>query len=152
MERRRPLRMGLRVEVRDKDGNLVETREREGDLILDNFKDILAALLLPYFTWSIATGIGLTPFDKRASLVGLDGATWSVPIYGGHTLGTKDSTSICFTGLAGYDEIAAGGMGVDIGVGTSTVSPGAFLIFRDTFTPISVPAGGTISVTYTLSL
>jgi len=27
-----------------------------------------------------------------------------------------------------------------------------FLLFRDTFTPISVPAGGTISVTYTLTL
>jgi len=34
----------------------------------------------------------------------------------------------------------------------ATPEPHRIMLFRDTFTPVSVPAGGTISVTYTLTL
>jgi len=205
------LKVKLKIEVRDREGRLVGLREEVGDLILDNFRDILAALFTPDFSWGDGVGIGTIAFEKYASLVDLGGAARSVPTWGGVNIGTGDSRSISFTGLAGYDLVAGGAAGITIRIGTSTVSPtradyrlgaevaygvptqtvgvdyiswavsivleaaadiaeaglsmgcnyaavgGAyvlypFLLFRDTFTPISVPAGGTISVTYTISL
>jgi len=205
------LKVWLRIEVRDKWGKLVDIREKEGDLILDNFRDILAALLLPEFEWPTVTGVKLTPFEKYAALVDYGGTAYNVPLYGGRTVGTNINETIALTGVAGYDKVSAGLMGVRIRIGTSTVTPtrgdyklgaevasaipsqtigadyiswavsitlteaadiaeagmtlrcirslvGAamaiseFLLFRDTFTVVSVPAGGTISVTYTLSL
>jgi len=205
------LKAQLKIEVRDRKGRLIAVREKESDLILDNFRDVLAALLIPEFSWSDAVGVGTVPYARYASLVDMGGTARDVAVYGGVNIGTNDHQYIAFVALAGYDLIYAGAMGVRIRVGTSTVSPtrgdyrlgagvgegiptqtvGAdyiswavsivleeaadvaeaglsircyygtvggvfgwshFLLFRDTFTPISVPAGGTISVTYTLTL
>jgi len=205
------LKIKLKVEVRDKHGKLIETREKEGDLILDNFKEILAVLLSPYFLWSDVIGLNITGVEEYASLVDIGGTARSVPIMGVRTVGTSDDVTINFLGASGYDLIYGEAFGVLIEIGTSTVSPtrgdyklgakvkmgtptqtvgadyiswavslvldaaadiaeagltltclreavGAgvarhtFMLFRDTFTPISVPAGGTISVTYTLTL
>jgi len=211
VERNRPLRVKLRVEVRDKDGSLIDVREKEGDLILDNFRDWLAAILSPRFEWSAVTGVNITGKEIYASLVDEGGVACDVPAVGVRTIGTGDSQVINFLGIAGYDAITPSWLGVQISIGTSTVAPtrgdyklgaevaratptqtvgadyiswavsivleaaadiaeaglsltcfdvavgtylgrGIFFLFRDTFTPVSVPAGGTISVTYTLTL
>jgi len=205
------VKVKLKIEVKDREGRLVELREKESDLILDNFRDVLAALLLPEFEWSSIIGTALTAFAKYAGLVDLGGVARNVPVWGGYTVDGYDNRSINLSGLAGYDGLPAGSGGVRIRIGTSTVAParndyklgaevangvptqtvgadyiswavsivlaaaadiaeaglsircnyaavgatsafGHFLLFRDTFTAISVPAGGTISVTYTITL
>jgi len=201
------LRAELKVEARDKHGRLIATRVKQADLILDNFKDLLAAILIPEYEWADGT----MTFAKYASLVDLAGTSYSVAAHGGDKIETGYNISINFTGIGSYGTLSAGRMGVRIRVGTSTVAPargdyklgaevangiptqtvgadyvswavsitlaaaadiaeaglsmrcnraatGAgmafsdFLFFRDTFTPISVPAGGTISVTYKLTV
>jgi len=193
------LKVELRVEVRDKEGNLMATRKKESDLILDNFRDVLAVLLRPYED--------LAPdLERRADLVDLAGTARSPAIWA-NTVVTSGQ-GLNFTGALGYGPALP--TGVRIAIGTSTVAPtradyklgsevakadpsqtvGAdyiswavsivleaakdiaeaglgcvfqletgvapawkfFFLFRDTFTPISVPAGGTISITYTLTL
>jgi len=50
-------------------------------------------------------------------------------------------------------DIAEAGMRIMLQLWSGTaVGFERFMLFRDTFTPVSVPAGGTISVTYTLKL
>jgi len=205
------LRIKLKVEVRDKHGKLIDMREKEGDLILDNFRDLLAAILTPYVEYSAATTVDYTAEEVNTSLVDLGGTARTVTTVGVRTVGASDNVIINFLGISGYDATPAGALGVRIHIGTSTVAPsrgdyalgaeitrktptqtigadyiswavsivleaaadvaeaglslvmtiapvgspvmrGGILLFRDTFTPISVPAGGTISVTYTLSL
>jgi len=211
VERSRLLRVNLRIEVRDRHGRIIEVREKESDLILDNFRDLLAAIFLPEFEWSKITAAWATAYEKYAALVDLGGVARSVPTYGGRTFASNGNWSINFSGIGGYNLIDAGRMGVRIRIGTSTIAPsrgdyklgaevangvptqtiGAdyiswaislvlaeavdvseagmsircnyasvgsarafaeFLLFRDTFTTVSVPAGGTLSVTYTLTL
>jgi len=198
VERSGLLRINLRVEVRDRRGKLVGVREKESDLILDNFRDVLAVLLTPREDLSL----GLT---RKASLVNTGGTAYNIPVWANAE--NAPGQGLSFTG-AHRDPYWT--IGAYIQIGTSTVAPtrgdyklGAFtawgvptqtvgadyiswavsivleaaadiaeaglvclfqsahlattawplfLLFRDTFTPISVPAGGTISVTYTLSL
>jgi len=197
-EKRGLLKAELRIEVRDKHGKVVEVREKESDLILDNFKLMLATLMTP--EEMIAEGA-----DRSETLVDYGGTARSVPIWANKLISSGQGLS--FTGFHRSPDSL---IGVRIIVGTSTVSPtradyalgaavatgsptrsvGAdyiswavsitlttaadiaeagmsifvnvastaatlwyqFLLFRDTFTPVSVPAGGTISVTYTLTL
>jgi len=205
------IKVKLKIEARDRKGKVIAVREKDSDLILDNFRDIIAAMLTPYFSWGAVTGVDITAKEVYASLVDTGGTARNTPIIGVRTIGTGDRISITFLGLAGYDDIVADSWGVRIRIGTSTVAPtrgdyklgaqvalgtptrtvGAdyiswavsivleaaadiaeagmclrcnvasvgslhgsteILLFRDTFTPISVPAGGTISVTYTLTL
>jgi len=205
------LKVQLKIKVKDRKGRVIAVREEESDLILDNFRDILAGLLLPEFSWTEAVGAGVVAFDKGVGLVDIEGTTRAPRTYGGITVGAYDDQGVSFTALAGNDYLGAGSMGVRIRIGTSTVAPtradyklgsevasgiptqtvgadyiswavsivleaaadiaeaglsilcnyspplgakalGHFLLFRDTFTPISVPAGGTISITYTLTL
>jgi len=207
----KPLKVQLRIEVRDERGRLIAKRQKESDLILDNFRDILAALFIPEFSWAEVTTFRAKAYEKYAALVDMGGTARSTPVWGGYTPYTDQDRSIHLAGIAGYSHLPAGSGGVRIRIGTSTVSPsrsdyklgaevasgvptqtvGAdyiswavsivlataadiaeagmsircnysavgtvvaftnFLIFRDTFTAISVPAGGTISITYTLTL
>jgi len=192
------MRVELRVEVRDEEGKPVATRKCRGDLILDNFKELLAAILMPCMT--LAAGANTT-----ASLVTLAGEAVSTSIWANSAI--TSGQGLNFTGFQRSPDAE---VGMWIMVGTSTVSPtrgdyklgaevaraipsqtvgadyiswsvsivleaaadiaeaglmgfiqrnfaasivvDAILLFRDTFTPISVPAGGTISVTYTLTL
>jgi len=198
VERSRPLRVNLRIEVRDRRGKLVGIREEESDLILDNFRDILAAMMLPQE--NLAEGA-----NRVASTVDDAGVARNLPVWANSTISSGQGLS--FTGA---HQSPSWPIGVLILIGTSTVAPsrgdyklgakvaegkptqtvGAdyiswavsivleaaadiaeagllsyyqlsfataifyprVLLFRDTFTPISVPAGGTISVTYTLTL
>jgi len=198
VERSRPLRVNLRIEVRDRHGKLVDVREKESDLILNNFKEILAALFRPQEM--IAVGV-----TRTASIVDWGGTALNIPIWANDV--NASGQGLCFTGAHRSPELEIGGW---IWVGTSTVAPtrndykiGASVargratqtvgadyiswavsitletaadiaeavmtcvfqiyfkatttvrevaLFRDTFTPVSVPAGGTISVTYTLTL
>jgi len=67
--------------------------------------------------------------------IGADYITWAVAI----TLETAQ-------------DISEAGLSMLMHYGIGGTSMAHFLMFRDTFTPVSVPAGGTISVTYKLSL
>jgi len=74
--------------------------------------------------------------EVPSQTVGADYISWAVSIV-----------------LAAAADIAEAGLSMR--AQTATVAAAAydnFLLFRDTFTPISVPAGGTISITYTLTL
>jgi len=197
-EKCKGLKVKLKVEARDKHGKLIDTREKEADLILDNFRDILAELLYPRTT--------LTANSARyAALVDHGGTARSVAILS--TLNITDGQAINFIAADNVDL----DIGVQIAIGTSTVTPtrgdyklgaevtrntptvtvgadyiswavsivletaaniaeaglvircihtgyaatfgvGFIFLFRDTFTVVSVPAGGTISITYTLTL
>jgi len=211
VEKSRPLRIHLRLEVKDRHGKLVGVREEENDLILDNFKEVLAAMLTPYYEWSLVSGAEVKGAEVLAALVDTGGTARNTAIHGVYTVGTTNSRPINILGVSGYNTIGAGGFGVKIVIGTSTVTPsrsdyklgaqvaegtpsktvgvdyigwavsivletaadiaeaglylranlsstgapwyiGNALLFRDTFTPISVPAGGTISITYKLTL
>jgi len=193
------LKIKLKVEVRDKHGKLIETREKEGDLILDNFKAILSGVLYPFGSISENTW-------RTVSVVDVAGTARSIAVF---STANTDVSGDGANFLA--RRYSASDLGAWIGVGTSTVTPtrgdyklgaqvawgspsqtvgadyiswavslvleaaadiaeaglalycivdgwGApptfknVFLFRDTFTPISVPAGGTISVTYTLKL
>jgi len=194
----RAVEVQLKIEVRDKEGKLIEVREKESDLILNNFRNMLAVLLRPFE--NLASGVA-----RFADLVDLTGTGRSIAIWGNAAVEAGDGFS--FTSA---DVSPSWPTGVRIRIGTSTVAPartdyklgaevayatpsqtvGAdyislsasitltaaadiaeaglssfyqlwldvaaewyeFLLFRDTFTPISVPAGGTISVTYTITL
>jgi len=198
MEKSGLLRVNLKIEVRDRRGRLLDVREKRSDLILDNFKDILSAMLYPRETLLADTA-------RYAALVDLGGTAFDVAILS--TLAAASGQGLNFVGVINVDFL----LGVTILIGTSTVAPtrgdydlgarlaegtptqtvGAdyiswavsivleaaadiaeagllftcvgtgfkappaykgFLMFRDTFTPVSVPAGGTISITYTLTL
>jgi len=192
------LKAELRVEVRDKRGKLIDVRESKSDLILNNFRNILAALLKPYEDLAAKA-------RRDASTVDLGGTSRSIPVWGNYEGGWD--LGVAFTGA---HKSPSWPIGVRIRIGTSTVAPsrgdyklgaevaygtpsqtvGAdyiswaisitlttaadiaeagmscffqlataastatceVLLFRDTFTPVSVPAGGTISVTYKLTL
>jgi len=192
------LRVELEVKVYDRKGRLIAERRKEGDLILNNFKDMLAGVLNPFE--ELASGDA-----RKAYLVNLTGTTYDLAIWGNATVEAGDGFS--FTSA---DVSPTWPIGVRIRIGTSTVAPtrndyklgaevayatptrtvGAdyislsasitlvtaadiaeaglssfyqryldvpaewyeFLLFRDTFTPISVPAGGTISITYKVTL
>jgi len=205
------LKAQLKIEVRDKEGKLVAVRKKEIDLILDNFRDILAALLTPQFDFSDITSPAVVGAAKYAGIVDLEGTARDVPTHAIATVGTTDNVGMTITCLSGYDYVIKGSIGVTILIGTSTAAPTrgdyklgaqvawgiptqtvgadyiswavsivletaadiaeaglsifanvvaplttrvmkAILLFRDTFTAVSVPAGGTISVTYTLTL
>jgi len=204
-------RVELEVKAYDREGRLIAERRRETDLILDNFKEILAAMLTPHYSWSAVTGGGVKAAEVLAPLVDTGGTARDTAIHGVYTVGTANSVPINILAVSGYNSIGAGDFGVRIEIGTSTVAPsrsdyklgakvaegtptktvgvdyiswavsivletaadiaeaglylranlsptgapwyiGGVLLFRDTFTPISVPAGGTISVTYKLTL
>jgi len=198
MEKSGLLRINLRVEVRDKDGKLVDIRRKESDLILDNFRDVLAVLLRPFE--NLPYGV-----TRAAGLVSVEGSAFNIPIWSNED--NPPGQGLTFTG-ASREPLWGGGVWIVIGTSTVTPSRGdyklgafvaraepsqtigadyvswaasfvletaadiaeaglscnfqsaflattswpEFLLFRDTFTPISVPAGGTISVTYTLTL
>jgi len=192
------LRVNLKVEVRDKHGKLVDVREKESDLILDNFKDLLAVIMNPYVeiiggerinaslvntgggvanlavicNIAVAAGQGHTYIcaDNATEFrygmrIGIGTSTVS-PTRGDYTLGAWVATGTP-TQTVGADyiswavsivleaaaDIAEAGLVATFNIGFATTPDYfSFLLFRDTFTPISVPAGGTISVTYTLSL
>jgi len=188
----------LKVEVRDREGRLIGIRRKRSDLILNNFKRLLAAWLTP--EEALADGT-----RRNADVVTTDGTARTVPIWANAIHSSGQGLSFT-SGHKSPDFI----IGTVIRIGTSTVAPtrndyelGAMvakdkptitvgadyiswavsivletaadiaeaglavrvqgqylttlityytLLFRDTFTPISVPAGGTISVTYTLTL
>jgi len=191
-------RVELEVKAYDEKGRLIAERRKKGDLILNNFKDMLAGLLRPFE--ELASGIA-----RAVDLVDLTGTVLGIVIWGNATVEAGDGFS--FTSA---DVSPTWPTGVRIRIGTSTVAPtrndyklgaevayatptqtvGAdyitlavsitletaadiaeaglssfyqrfldvpaewyeFLLFRDTFTPISVPAGGTISITYKVTL
>jgi len=198
VERSGLLKATVKVEVRDKRGKLIGIREKEADLILDNFRDLLAEVLYP-------RGVIAAGSARYAALVDAAGTARSVAVFSALYIASGEALN--FVGVNNAD-IALGSI---IQIGTSTVAPtrgdykivasvkygtptqtvgadyiswavslvldaaadiaeaGMFLecivdgfgaapvkkwvmMFRDTFTPISVPAGGTISITYTLTL
>jgi len=198
VERSKLLRVNLRVEARDRHGKLVDVREKEGDLILNNFKNLLAGWLSPLE--ALAEGS-----RRDVNVVTTGGTAFAAPVWANALHGSGQG--LAFT--SGHKSPSYW-IGTKIRVGTSTVAPtrddyklgaevasaapsqtvGAdyiswaasmvletaadvaeagmsvrvqakflvaldsypTLIFRDTFAAISVPAGGTISVTYTLTL
>jgi len=197
-EKRRLVEVELRVEVRDREGRVVGVRRCRSDLILDNFRDFLAGVLIPFE--SLPYGAA-----RYASIVDTGGVARNTPIWANDE--NPSGQGLTFTGAS---RSPSWPIGVTLAVGTSTTAPTrgdyklgaevaygvptvtvgadyiswavsivletaadiaeaslrcvfqhAFLattsyssvqLFRDTFTAISVPAGGTISVTYTLSL
>jgi len=204
------LRVKLRVEARNRKGKLVAERVKEADLMLNNFKNIIASLLIPEFSFAGAAVANQKTFEQYASVVDTGGVTRDVATHGGFTVGAGDNFLIALLALSGYDAYTSGSLGVRIRVGTSTVGPtrndyalgaevangiptqtvGAdyvswavsivletaaditeaglslrcmagsvgsaptfvdVLLFRDVFTAVSVEAGGSISITYTLT-
>jgi len=189
----------LTIEVRDKEGKLIKKICKESDLILENFRDLIAEVLYPYVTVAVNSW-------RTAALIDTGGTARSVAVFStANTADTGDGGNFLMKRYWDTD------FGVRIAIGTSTVSPtradyklgaevargiptqtiGAdyiswaisitlttaqdiaeaglmlycivagytvtptladILMFRDTFTPVSVPAGGTISITYTLTL
>jgi len=89
VERSGVLKVKVRVEVRDKHGKLVNIREKESDLILNNFKNMLATLLKP---WEELPSTA----SRTASLITLGGSALNVPIWGNRTIGT--GYGLVFTG------------------------------------------------------
>jgi len=197
--RRQPVRVTLRIEVRNREGKLIDVREKVSDLILDNFRDIIAEVLYPLIT-TTATGW------RSAAVVDIGGTSRSLAVFS-----SADDRDMGEAGNFLHRSYSSFDVGVRIAIGTSTVAPsrgdyklgaevargtptqtvgadyiswaisltltaaadiaeaglmlrcivagwgvtptfGDILLFRDTFTPVSVPAGGTISVTYTLTL
>jgi len=192
------LKAELRIEVRDKKGKLIAIRRCKSDLILNNFKNVLAVLLTPYVDLGLGdrktagvTDIGgtartLTVWANRANTGGyglnFTGAhrdpSWPIGVririgtstvaptrddyklgaevkYGSptQTVGADYISWAISLVLDAAADIAEAGMSCFFQLGfAAPTSWCEVLLFRDTFTPISVPAGGTISVTYTLTL
>jgi len=172
-------RVELKVEVRDREGRLVGVRSKESDLILNNFKEMLAGI------WAPRTSVGVTRalvhdggaavdvnmlltsplFNTGAesgAVIGVGTSTVAptrddyklgAPVKGGTptlTVGADYVSWAISLVLDAAADIAEAGMSCVYCRADNILS--WFLMFRDTFTPISVPAGGTISVTYTLTL
>jgi len=189
----------LEIEVRNKEGKLIDRRKKVGDLILDNFRDIIAEVFYPFVT------LGNNAW-RTAAVVDVGGTARSIAVFSSaNTFDPGYAGNFLHRRYYGYD------VGVRIAIGTSTIAPtrgdyklgaqvamgtptqtigadyiswaisltlveaadiaeagmrlrcivagyaatptyGDILLFRDTFTPVSVPAGGTISITYTLTL
>jgi len=197
MEKRKLLGIKLRVEARDRHGRVVGVREKSGDLILDNFRDILATIFYPESTYVLGS-------RRNADVVDFGGAAVSVPVVSNVDLSSGEGHSMLG---AWVTEFIVGvlihigtdttpptrgdyKLGAEVERGAPTITVGAdyiswavsivleaaktiaeagmtlrlnyafsatlvgtrVFVFRDTFTPIDVPAGGTISVTYTLTL
>jgi len=187
----------LIVEARDKNGKLVDRRVKEADLILDNFKNLIAYLFYPEET--ISAG-----WRRRISLVNMAGTStalnvrstrdvvsgygtcWQTvrqasmkvgtrlrigtgtvaPTRGDYKLGAEVASAVpSITIGADYIEwkvailltvaydISEAGLSTRAQLSdNATPAYDNFLLFRDTFTPISVPADGSISVIYKLTM
>jgi len=172
-------RVELKVEVRDREGRPVGVRSKESDLILNNFKEMLAGIWAPRTSvgatrtlvdnGGVATDVNLLLTSPLFNTGAESGATigvgtstvaptrddykYGAPVKGGTptlTVGADYVSWAISLVLDAAADIAEAGMNCVYCRADGTLA--WFLMFRDTFTPISVPAGGTISVTYTLTL
>jgi len=196
--KRKTMKVEVKVEVKDREGNLVAVRKQVNDIILNNFKDVLAELLYPmttvtagsYRTAAIVVVGGtardiaifssvLSASGEGHNFIGVDSVAYDfgvvIEIGTGTVEPTRDDYKLASlvkyatpTQTVGADyiswavsivldtaaDIAEAGLSIRCVVGGygATPVPDRFMLFRDTFTPVSVPAGGTISVTYTLTL
>jgi len=174
------LRVELVVEVRDKSGKLVGRRCKSGDLILNNFKNFIATVLYPLTSdlqkasMVSADGVAQTPHILVAAYYfGRYGPTGvQIAVGTGTTAPARDNYKLEAEVKRGTPSQTVGAdyiswaVALILDVAATIAEAGLltqwycqdigtlkwFLNFRDTFTPIDVPAGGTISVTYKLTL
>jgi len=170
----------LTVEVRNAEGKVIARRCKQSDLILNNFRNLLSGVMAP-LTASTQHRTLVDEAGTSRSILCLSGtyffgyATYehgvqiavgtgtTAPTRGDYKLGAfvKSGTptqtlgtdfiswavSITLDAAADITEAGLRARYLDDGVNRFW-----FLLFRDTFTAVSVPAGGTISVTYKLTL
>jgi len=173
------LRLVLKIEVYDKKGNLIETRKTERDLLLDNFKNFLAAIFYPETTTLTTASVKDTGGVSRTLEILLStayfggtsptgvrivvGSGTTTPTRGDYALESQVAEEIP-TQSIGADSISwraeitfttsvtLGEAGM-IGKYYSNAAAALIdvLLFRDLIDPVlSIPAGGTCRVTYTL--
>jgi len=167
----------LFVEVRDKDGKLIATRYKKGDLILNNFKKLAAQVFggkadvgavneggvskTLHTSWSGGRNFNDDgTMDRKLAI----GTGTVAPTRDDYALGSKVAETTGVTTTIGpdywtyaasitlttaYDITEAGWFCYYL---DSVGSTFWFMLFRDTFAAVSVPAGGTISVTFKVTV
>jgi len=169
----------LSIELKDEDGNTIKRLLMSSDLLLNNLKNLLAALLIPEATSAVNVSLTCSDGVARSFVIAIGTPLFSsaspygvkIQIGSGITTPTRDDywletpvaegvpeqtiqpeeimwkVSITLTSAADISEAGLSLILLDSGNVARTV-----LLCRDTFTAISVPAGGVISITYRLLL
>lgn len=168
----------LLVKVYDKDGNLIAERVKEGDLWLKNFGEFLKAFFdcvmcgtvkdesgNSYYTFywlygsydaKICVGTGTTPptpddYKLENQVAEASGSTTQLSV-SGNAMNVTFSASFTFDSAQNISESGVKVYAYVHQIGGSNAYYKWIYIIRDTFDPVSVPAGGTITITYIIRL
>ena len=161
------MRVCLHVEAKDPDGTLAGIRHKENDLATAQFAQLIQANILDTaetITDTGGTGRSVTANSAATVPTIAAGTTGTAATVSDTALGTETETQTTVTvntysgsGSSGTftvtGTITAGSARAYQEVGLKvTVGGHVFLICHDTFSTLNVSSGGTLAVTYTLTL